>query len=95
MARLTRDEFNKKYSERITDNDDLLIELMEDITDSITYEESEELKNLRYDLEKAKQDFLDLKEKYKQRFLNVIEDEEPKKDFEELKEEEIIDIKEI
>ena len=33
MAKLGKDEFNKKYSEKISDNDDLLIELMEDISD--------------------------------------------------------------
>ena len=30
MSKLGKEEFNKKYSEKIVGNDDLLIELMED-----------------------------------------------------------------
>ena len=35
MAKLSKDEFKQKYSEIITDNDDLLIPLLEDIEDSV------------------------------------------------------------
>lgn len=97
MARLTRDEFNTKYSEKIIDNDDLLIELMEDISDSITNDESEELQNLRLQLEAKKEEYDALKEKYKARFLNAVESDEKEVDEKpaELSEEEVIDIKEI
>lgn len=96
MAKLTSDEFSSKYAERITDNDDLLIEIMEDFSDSISSDESEELKNLRDELEKAKQDFLDLKEKYKQRFMKATATKEEVKDeVVDEKEDKVIDIKEI
>ena len=42
MAKLNKEEFNKKYSDMIKDNDDLLIALMEDFSDSISNDESEE-----------------------------------------------------
>ena len=95
MAKMTSDQFSTKYSERITDNDDLLIELMEDFSDSISSDESEELSNLRIELEKAKNDFLELKEKYKQRFMKALSTEDEKDDILEEKEDKIIDIKEI
>lgn len=98
MAKLTKDEFNTKYSEKIVDNDDLLIELMEDFADSISSEENTELESLREEIEKSKNDFLELKRKYKERFLNAVTSEEKEEDVEdneELKEEEIIDVKEI
>lgn len=95
MAKMTSDQFSTKYSERITDNDDLLIELMEDFSDSISSDESEELSNLRIELEKVKNDFLELKEKYKQRFMKALSTEDEKDDILEEKEDKIIDIKEI
>lgn len=96
MAKLTSDEFSSKYAERITDNDDLLIEIMEDFSDSISSDESEELKNLRDELEKTKEDFLDLKEKYKQRFMKATATKEEVKDeVVDEKEDKVIDIKEI
>lgn len=95
MAKMTSDQFSTKYSERITDNDDLLIELMEDFSDSISSDESEELSNLRNELETVKNDFLELKEKYKQRFMKSLSTEDEKDDILEEKEDKIIDIKEI
>lgn len=104
MAKLTKDEFTAKYNEKIVDNDDLLIELMEDISDSISTDESEELTSLKNEietvkneLEAKKQELENLRQKYKERFLNATnETEEPEKeDVEGLKEEEVIDIKEI
>jgi hypothetical protein len=102
MAKLTADEFIKKYSEgekKITESDDLLIELMEDAQDSIGVDagESEEVEQLKAEIEKLSADNADLKERYKNRCLSsdadvVIEKEE---EIEEPQEREIIDIKEI
>ena len=101
MAKLGKDEFNKKYSEKIVDNDDLLIELMEDVSDSIEVGDSEELTKLKSELDDLKVKYEDLKEKYKERFLSSEEIKEevkeelidPEEDV--LEEKEVVDIKEI
>lgn len=96
MAKLNKDEFNKKYSDMITDNDDLLIALMEDFSDSISTDESEELTSLRAELEEAKAKVVDITERYKARFLSAIEDpKEEKEEEKEIEEKEIIDVNEI
>lgn len=103
MAKLNAEEFNKKYSEKIVDNDDLLIELLEDATDSITNDESEELESLRKELSDAKMmyeesehKYIELVGRYKERFLTSVEDAPIEETIvEEPKEEEIIDVKEI
>lgn len=101
MAKLGKDEFNKKYSEKIVDNDDLLIELMEDIADSVDVE-SEELEKVKSELEDYKSKYEDLKTKYKERFLSSeelvekLEEEKVEEVPEEsLEEKEVIDVKEI
>ena len=94
MAKLGKDEFNKKYSEKIVDNDDLLIELMEDIADSVDVE-SEELEKVKSELDDYKSKYDDLKSKYKERFLSSEDVPEEKEEKEELEEKEVIDIKEI
>jgi len=100
MAKLGKEEFNKKYSEKIVDNDDLLIELMEDVSDSMEVGDSEELAKLKSELEDLKMKYEDLKSKYKERFLSSEEiKEEIKEELEEkddsLEEKEVIDVKEI
>ena len=94
MARLTIEELNNKINGLELD-DDSKISLMEDVSDSLTNDESEELSKLRNELETAKQDFLDLKEKYKQRFLSAVEIKEEIEEPKDLEEKEVIDIKEI
>ena len=102
MARLGKDEFNKKYSEKIVDNDDLLIELMEDISDSVDGE-SAELASLKEEISKKeleindlKMKYEDLKSKYKERFLSSEELEKVEIVPEEsLEVKEVIDVKEI
>lgn len=102
MAKMTIEEFNQKWSDKLKDNEDLAIELMEDASDSfnidieamkkIEEEKDAEIKRISGELE-------DLKARYKERFLTpaskeVIEEvkeEEPV----EVQEEEVIDIKEI
>lgn len=95
MAKLNKDEFNKKYSDMIKDNDDLLIALMEDFSDSISTDESEELATLRAELEDAKAKVVDITERYKARFLSAIEEPKEEEKEEEIEEKEIIDVNEI
>lgn len=89
----------KELSSRINDldlDDDVKISLMEDITDSVSTGESEELTSLREEMEKVKSEYEELKEKYKSRFLQAVETEEAEevKD-EDLEEKEVIDVKEL
>lgn len=92
--KLSKEELKKKIDEKISD-EDLKIELLEDIEDSIDVsEDSEKVEKTAYDEVVAERD--EIKRKYKERFLageeNPVEENE---DDEELKEEEIIDVKEI
>lgn len=103
MAKLTAEEFIKKWTvdKKVSEDDDILIELMEDATDSIVVSESEneEIAKLKEDNEKLAADYADLKERYKMRFLSseIVEEKEEEKTEEdgEPKEEEVIDVKEI
>lgn len=89
MAKLTKDEFIKKYSEKLADNNELAVELMEDITDSIESDITE--------LEDMKKKYDDLLNRYKERFMAPEEVVEEVKDeaTEVVDEEEVIDVKEI
>ena len=98
MAKLTKEEMKQKYNETITENDDLLISLLEDIEDSMedvvfSEEEKKELETLREDISKKDVEIEELKRKYKERFLSATDEEEPKVD--ELEEKKVIDITEI
>lgn len=70
--------------------DDIKIPLLEDVTDSIEVETEEKGK-----IEELQTKYDELKEKYKERFMKGTEEKEEKEDTEELKEKEIIDIREI
>ena len=96
MAKFSAEELSSRVNDLELD-DNVKISLMEDITDSITPDESEELAEVKSELEKAKADYEDLKEKYKERFLKAAEVEEVKDEVkdEDLEEKEVIDIKEI
>ena len=90
--KLSKDELKQKINELVTDND-IAIQLLEDIEDSM---EVSEVDTSKIDELQAKLD--DLQEKYKQRFLKGDDkkDAEDKKEVdEELEEKEVIDIKEI
>lgn len=93
MAKLSKDELLKKITDKITD-EDLVIELMEDISDSLDVSADEEKKVLEDKITELELKLEELKTKYKERFLKgeVIEDKE---EIEEPKEEEVIDVKEI
>lgn len=91
--KLSKEELKQKVNELVTDNE-IAIQLLEDIEDSM---EVGELDTTKIDELQAK--FDDLQEKYKQRFLKGDDkkDAEDKKEEvdEELEEKEVIDIKEI
>lgn len=92
--RLSKEELKKKIDEKIAD-DDLKIELLEDIEDSVDVsDDTEKVDKTAYDEVVAERD--EIKRKYKERFLKGNDEEkEEKEDVEELEEEEIVDIKEI
>lgn len=94
MAKLSKDELLKKITEKITD-EDLVIELMEDISDSLDVSAEEEKKVLEDKITELELKLEDLKTKYKERFLKGEVTEEVKEEIEEPKEEEVIDVKEI
>ncbi len=94
MAKLSKDELLKKITEKITD-EDLVIELMEDISDSLDVSTEEEKKVLEDKITELELKLEDLKTKYKERFLKGNDLEEKEIEIEEPKEEEVIDIKEI
>ena len=85
--KLSKDELKQKVNELVTDND-IAIQLLEDIEDSM---EVGEVDTAKIDELQAKLD--DLQEKYKQRFLKG--DDKKEEVDEELEEKEVIDIKEI
>ena len=84
----------KKITEKVTD-EDLVIELMEDISDSLDVSYEEEKKVLEEKINELELKLEDLKTKYKERFLKGEVIEDVKEEIEEPKEEEVIDIKEI
>lgn len=87
--KLSKEELSAKINDLAID-DEIKISLLEDIADSIdgnVIEENGELEELKIKYEA-------LKEKYKERFLKA-EDVEDETEDEELKEEEVIDVKEI
>ena len=91
--KLSKEELKSKVNELVTDNE-IAIQLLEDIEDSM---EVGEVDTAKIDELQAKLD--ELQEKYKQRFLKGDDkkDAEGKKEEvdEELEEKELIDIKEI
>lgn len=94
MAKYTKEELSTRINDLELD-DDIKISLMEDISDSISTDESEELATLRSEIERKDNELSDLKEKYKARFMAAVETKEPEKDSDEYKETEVIDVKEI
>lgn len=96
MAKYSAEELSSRINELELD-DDVKISLMEDITDSVSPDESEELASIKAELEQKVAEVEELKEKYKARFLKASETEEEKEESEDedLEEKEVIDIKEI
>ena len=93
MAKLSKDELVQKINEKVMD-EDVKIELMEDVTDSIDVNETNEEDTQR--IEELETKLKDLQTKYKERFLKGDDKEDKKEEkSEELEEKEIVDIKEI
>ena len=92
--KLSKDELKAKIDEKITD-EDLKIELLEDVEDSIDVVEDQVEKVLKEDYDKILNELADLKEKYKARFLSKDEKVEEKENEDGLDEKEEIDVKEI
>ena len=91
---LSKEELKAKIDEKISD-EDLKIELLEDVEDSMDVKEdtSEKVEKSAYDEVVAERD--EIKRKYKERFFDSSEVKTEENDDEELKEEEIFDVKEI
>jgi len=90
--KLSKEELKQKVNEIVTDNE-IAIQLLEDIEDSMDVGEVDRTK-----IDELQAKFDDLQEKYKQRFLkgdDKKEVEDKKEVDEELEEKEVIDIKEI
>ena len=95
MAKLTKEELSARI-DGLEIDEDVKISLMEDISDSISSEESSELESLRAEIETKVAEIEDLKRKYKERFMSAVEDkEEVYEETPEVEEKEVIDIKEI
>lgn len=88
--KLSKEDFKKKISEKISDNDELVIELLEDIEDSFSDGEVD-----ASELEEIKTKYEELKGRYKERFLTKEVKEELEDDDDTVTEDKVIDIKEI
>ena len=88
MAKLTKEELIAKVNEKLADNSELAVELMEDITDSFEVDNSE--------LEELKVKYDELLQRYKDRFVNGDIENEIKEEEPVIEEEEkVIDVQEI
>ena len=96
MAKLSKEELIKKVSEKVMD-EDVSIELMEDITDSFDTETADTSSEDKARIEELETKLKEIKDKYKERFLKGSDEKEETDDSEdtEMKEKEVIDIKEI
>ena len=92
--KLEKDELKAKVGELVQDND-IAIQLLEDIEDSMGKEDTSKIDELQNKLNDTQARLDDMQEKYKQRFLDGDTKEEPKQERNELVEKEYIDIKEI
>ena len=92
--KLNTDEFKEKYKEKLSDNQDLLIEILEDVTDS--FDNTDEISKLNEEISKKDEEINDLKQQYIDRFYKVddvkTKSPEPVAGLEEKK---VIDVKEI
>ena len=88
MAKLSKEELIAKINEKLADNSELAVELMEDVTDSFEIDNSElEALKIKYD---------ELLQRYKDRFVNGEVENEIKEEEPVIEEEEkVIDVQEI
>ena len=87
MAKLTKEELIAKINEKLADNTELAVELMEDVTDSFEVDNTE--------LEALKMKYDELLQKYKDRFVSGEEVKEEEKEEVIDEEEKVIDVQEI
>ena len=92
--KLTKDELKTKVSELVEDNDKA-IELLESIEDSVDVADTSVQDELQKKLDETQAKLDDLTEKYKQRFLQGDTRDVKEETKEELKEQDVIDIREI
>lgn len=88
--KLSKEELSAKINELDID-EEVKISLLEDIADSVDVEAEPQENG---ELEELKIKYESLRERYKERFLKGSDETEEKED-DELKEEEVIDVKEI
>lgn len=99
MSKTTKSDLKKKVDE-LSISDDEKINLLEDIEDSVSEDSEEKVLKSEYDAlllerDNIKKELEDVKRKYKERFLSGEEVKALNTEDEELKEEKIIDVKEI
>lgn len=100
--KLSKDDMSKKWSERLTNSDDV-IELLEDIADSMDIvsdelppEASAKIDELTAKVEELTEELATQKQKYIDRFLTGADNHsEEKESSDEVEEEKVIDVKEI
>lgn len=98
MAKKSASELSE-YINGLDLDEDVKISLMEDISDSISSEDSEVITDLKSQVDEWKAKYEDVRTKYKERFYTADTSTNEKiqedSDSEELEEKEVIDIKEI
>ena len=93
--KLSKQELKQRISDSITDNEELVISLLEDVEDSMVETNENVIDETKTkELEDLKWKYEDLRAKYKERFLKGNESENTE-DNPEMEEKEVIDIKEI
>lgn len=94
--KLSKQELKQRISDSITDNEELVISLLEDIEDSMVETNENVIDETKTkELEDLKWKYENLRVKYKERFLKGEETEKEETDNPEMEEKEVIDVKEI
>lgn len=95
MTKLSKDEIIAKINDKIVDNDELKVELLEDISDSFIVDNTE-LNEMTSKYEDMKSKYDDLHTKYIDRFMNPTDVKDiPTNDPYSENEKPVIDIREI
>ena len=95
MAKFSAEELSERI-DGLDIEDEIKIALMEDITDSVSPDESEELTSLKAEVEDLKAKYEDVKAKYKERFLKAVESDDKEDEVEEeLEEKEVVNVTDI
>ena len=95
MAKFSAEELSERIN-GLDIEDEIKIALMEDITDSVSPLESEELASLKAEVEELRAKYEDVKAKYKERFLKAVESDDKEDEVEEeLEEKEVVNVTDI